>query len=98
MQPEPRPNAAPAEAGSKPAVEPRLAAGPLAFLWDCLLRRRAAFAGLFSLVALAAGCAVGVQYGMKLIVDSMAGDAGRTGVWSWLALFMGLIAAEATLW
>jgi hypothetical protein len=53
-----------------------------------LVRRRVAFSALFVLVALAAGCAVGVQYGMKLIVGqhgvvfSGAGQVSRGEVGS----------------
>jgi ATP-binding cassette subfamily B protein len=51
------------------------------------------------MVATAAGCAVGVQYQMKLLVDAMAGTGGPSaGVWAALGLFVLLIAAESMLW
>lgn len=72
---------------------------PLAFLAHYVRRRPAAFGGLLLLIVSAAACPVGVQYGMKLIVDTMAGDdrASRE-IWRWLALFIVLIAAESALW
>ena len=62
-------------------------------------RRPWLFGTLFLLIVTAAACSVGVQYGMKLIVDAMAGD-DRTSdtIWRWLALFIGLIAAESVCW
>jgi ATP-binding cassette, subfamily B, bacterial len=42
---------------------------------------------------------VAVQYGMKLIVDTMsAGDRNASAIWHWLTVFIGLIAAESLLW
>lgn len=47
----------------------------------------------------AAVCAVGVQYGMKLIVDTMAADdRSSNDIWRWLGLFVFLISAESILW
>jgi len=58
-----------------------------------------AFGGLLALIVAAAACSVGVQYGMKLIVDTMAGnDRSSRAIWNWLALFIVLIAAESALW
>ncbi|HSU22935.1 MAG TPA: ABC transporter ATP-binding protein [Variovorax sp.] len=72
---------------------------PGAFLWHYVRRRPWLFGTLFLLIVTAAACSVGVQYGMKLIVDAMAGD-DRTSdtIWRWLALFIGLIAAESVCW
>ncbi|MDA8447401.1 ABC transporter ATP-binding protein [Paracidovorax valerianellae] len=51
------------------------------------------------LIVLAAACSVGVQYGMKLIVDTMAGnDRSSRLIWQWLGLFIALIAAESAFW
>ncbi|ADU37228.1 ABC transporter related protein [Variovorax paradoxus EPS] len=58
-----------------------------------------AFGGLLALIVAAAACSVGVQYGMKLIVDTMAdNDRSSRAIWNWLALFIVLIAAESALW
>jgi ATP-binding cassette subfamily B protein len=78
---------------------PLNAESPVQFLWRQTSSRRVAFAGWLALVTGGAACAVGVQYSMKLIVDSMAGgDMGRRHVWWWLVLFMGLIAVESVFW
>jgi ATP-binding cassette subfamily B protein len=72
---------------------------PVAFLTSYVWRRPWSFATLFTLIVAAAGCAVAVQYGMKLIVDTMAGgDRRSSDIWRWLALFIGLIGIESVLW
>ena len=72
---------------------------PAAFLWRYVGRRPWLFGTLTFLIVLAAACSVGVQYGMKLIVDVMAGDdrQSRTIWWS-LALFISLIGFESVFW
>ncbi|MGE4406908.1 ABC transporter ATP-binding protein [Pseudomonas sp.] len=88
-----------------PAVT-RAAAGvlpnrPLAFLWHYVRARPWHFGGLLALVVSAAICAVAVQYGMKLLVDAMAGggsDRGGAAVWFPLWLFLGLIVVENVFW
>ena len=47
---------------------------PIRFLLRYVRRRPWQFLGLLLLIVAAAGCAVAVQYGMKLIVDAMSGD------------------------
>jgi ATP-binding cassette, subfamily B, bacterial len=57
------------------------------------------FTILVILVLGGAGCAVGVQYVMKFLVDAMALPAeGNVQVWLALGIFLGLIAAESLLW
>ncbi|MGI4778833.1 MAG: ABC transporter ATP-binding protein [Janthinobacterium lividum] len=57
------------------------------------------FGPLTLLIVLAAACSVGVQYGMKLIVDAMAGDDRQSRmIWWSLALFISLIALESIFW
>jgi ATP-binding cassette subfamily B protein len=71
----------------------------LSFLGHYVRGRAWHFAGLLALVAGAAMCSVGVQVGMKLLVDAMAGPERDPGaVWATLALFIGLIAVENALW
>jgi ATP-binding cassette, subfamily B, bacterial len=71
----------------------------VAFVRHYVLRRRLAFGALFALIVTAALCAVAVQYGMRLLVDAMGADrADPYAVWTPLAIFMGLIAAESVLW
>ena len=84
----------------KPDVtETTLPQRPLAFLWRYVRLRPAQFATLLVLIVLGALCAVGVQYGMKLIVDAMAaGDRETPLIWHALGLFVGLIAFESLCW
>ena len=72
----------------------------LAFVWHYLLRRRLAYGGIFALVVAAALCAVAIQYGVRLMVDAMAGGeaAGGVGVGEAFGIFVGLVGAECVLW
>ena len=72
---------------------------PIAFLWRYVRVRPWHFATMLFLVIGAAGCAVAVQYGMKLLVDAMA--AGRehvAHVWGPFTLFLALIVTENVFW
>lgn len=72
---------------------------PVRFLLHYMRRRPLQFGGLFLLILGAAGCAVAVQWGMKLLVDAMAAtDRATADVWTPLTLFLGLILAENVLW
>jgi ATP-binding cassette, subfamily B, bacterial len=72
---------------------------PLRFLAHYVRGRPWHFAGLLLLVVSAAACSVGVQVGMKLLVDALAGaEKHPWSVWTPLALFIGLIAIEHALW
>ncbi|WP_304640371.1 ABC transporter ATP-binding protein [Pseudomonas sp.] len=72
---------------------------PVAFLWHYVRERPWHFGTLLLLVTGAAGCAVAVQYGMKLLVDAMAeGERAAANVWLPLWLFLGLIVTENILW
>ncbi|KAA0679130.1 ABC transporter ATP-binding protein [Azospirillum brasilense] len=72
---------------------------PGRFLLHYIRRRPWSFGGLFSVIVAAAGCAVAVQYGMKLLIDAMASpDRAAADVWTPLGLFLGFIAAENVLW
>nr|WP_286197533.1 ABC transporter ATP-binding protein [Variovorax boronicumulans] len=82
-----------------PAAEAALPARPAAFLWHYVRRRPLLFGTLSLLIVAGAACSVGVQYGMKLIVDAMAlDDRHSLAIWRWLALFIVLIAAESLCW
>jgi ATP-binding cassette, subfamily B, bacterial len=72
---------------------------PSSFLAHSVRRWPWHFGCLLLLVVGATACSVGVQIGMKLLVDAMAG-AERTlsVVWVPLSLFIGLIALENILW
>lgn len=81
---------------SEAAAMPRTAR---AFLWHYVKRRPVQFAALLLLLSTAAACAVGVQYGMKLIVDAMALEGRNSqAIWQFLGIFIGLIALESVLW
>ena len=72
---------------------------PVAFLWGYIRRRPWLFGTLTLLIVLASACSVGVQYGMKLIVDAMAGDDRQSRlIWWSLGLFISLIALESIFW
>ncbi len=76
-----------------------LPARALPFLAAYVRRRPMRFGALALLIVVAAGCAVAVQYGMKLIVDAMAsGDRSGAGVWRAVAFFITLIAVESVAW
>ncbi len=78
---------------------PRFLHRPVSFLAHYVCGRPWHFAGLLALVVGAAACAVGVQVGMKLLVDAMAGTTQNgTAVWTALVLFIGLIGIENVLW
>ncbi|CEA05390.1 ABC transporter ATP-binding protein/permease [Pseudomonas saudimassiliensis] len=80
------------------AREPPLPNRTVPFLWHYVTTRPWHFGGLMALVIGAAGCAVAVQYGMKLLVDAMAADTRQASVWTPLLLFLGLIVLENILW
>ncbi|MCS3846162.1 ATP-binding cassette subfamily B protein [Xanthomonas campestris] len=76
-----------------------LPARPASFLWHYICQRPWHFGGLLVLIIGAAGCAVAVQYGMKLLVDAMSTDQRtQADVWTPLGLFIGLIAVENLFW
>src|SRR5690606_32011246 len=92
---------APAKATRAKTSSVPLPSTPLAFLWRYICARPWHFGGLLALIIGAASCAVAVQYGMKLLVDSMAqGSADRSAanVWFPLGLFIGLIVVENVFW
>jgi ATP-binding cassette subfamily B protein len=73
--------------------------GPYRFVLHYVVGRRWQFAALLLTVAGAAGCAVAVQYVMKLLVDGMAGPReASAAVWSALVMFVTFIAGESVLW
>lgn len=76
-----------------------LPAHPIAFLMHYVRLRPWHFGGMFLLIIGAGACAVAVQYGMKLLVDAMAGsDRSQAQVWFPLGVFIGLIVIENVFW
>jgi ATP-binding cassette subfamily B protein len=69
------------------------------FLWHYVGQRPWSYASLAALIIAGASCAVAVQYGMKLLVDTMS-QAGRhsTQVWLPFGVFIALIALENVFW
>lgn len=73
--------------------------GPYRFVLHYMVGRPWQFGALLLTVVGAAGCAVAVQYVMKLLVDGMTGPRdASTAVWSALFLFVTFIAGESILW
>jgi ATP-binding cassette subfamily B protein len=72
---------------------------PLAFVWHYIGSGRRLFIPVFALVFLAACCAVGVQYGLKILVDAMSPATRSLDQVAWpLALFLTLVGIESILW
>jgi ATP-binding cassette subfamily B protein len=73
--------------------------GPYRFVLHYIVGRPWQFGALLLAVVGAAGCAVAVQYVMKLLVDGMAGPReASAAVWSALVLFVAFIAGESIMW
>jgi ATP-binding cassette, subfamily B, bacterial len=74
---------------------------PLAFLARYVRRRPIAHAAIVTAVVVAVGCSVGAQYGVKVLVDTLAAgaDAARASdAWLGFVLLAALIAADNFLW
>jgi ATP-binding cassette subfamily B protein len=69
---------------------------PAKFLLHYVARRPWVHTAVVVSVAGAAACAVGAQYGMKLLVDAMTGNG--EAVWLALVLFTSVIGLEQVLW
>ena len=70
-----------------------------AFVRHYVSRRPALFGGLIAVAVAAAICSVGVQYGMKLLVDALSAASPAPDAARWaLGFFIVLIAVESLLW
>jgi ATP-binding cassette subfamily B protein len=72
---------------------------PVAFAFRFVSRRRIAHAVILTAVLAAVACSVSTQYGIKFLVDTLAGQpvlANR--VWSAFGLVVVLVAADNLLW
>jgi ATP-binding cassette, subfamily B, bacterial len=77
----------------------RFGTRPLAFIGRYLRRRPASHVLILVAVLAAVGCSVTTQYGVKALVDALAGSAREsTAVWFAFALLVSLIAADNLLW
>jgi ATP-binding cassette, subfamily B, bacterial len=92
----------PPTGGGAERHEPGAAAFPLrpvAFLWHYVRRRPILHFAAVASVLGAATFACVAQYGLKLIVDAMAGGPQHiSAVWWALAVFAALLAGESVLW
>jgi ATP-binding cassette subfamily B protein len=72
---------------------------PFSFVLRYLRRRPASHLAILAAVLAAVSCSVGTQYGVKSLVDCLAGGLDRAGsVWLAFAFLMSLIAADNFLW
>ena len=92
-------SSAPSLARLSRRVGPPFLRGTGAFVLHYLRARAPAFGALLVIVVTAASCAIAAQYTMKLLVDAVASGPrdSNPAVWSALALFIGLVAAESLL-
>ncbi|WP_024511515.1 ABC transporter ATP-binding protein [Bradyrhizobium sp. ARR65] len=72
---------------------------PFPFVLRYLRQRPASHLAILMAVIAAVACSVGTQYGVKFLVDCLAGGPARAGgVWLAFAFLMSLIAADNFLW
>jgi len=72
---------------------------PFPFVLRYLRRRPASHLAILTAVIAAVACSVGTQYGVKSLVDCLAGGPdGAISVWLAFAFLMSLIAADNFLW
>lgn len=72
---------------------------PFAFVMRYLRRRSISHLAILSVVMGAVACSVGTQYGVKSLVDSLAGGpSDAPTVWVAFVFLMSLIAADNILW
>src|SRR5262249_32216599 len=76
----------------------RYAQRPLAFLGRYVRQRPLRPAAILVAVLGAVGCSVSAQYGVKFLVDTLAGARAADGAWLAFALLVSLILADKLLW
>lgn len=78
----------------------RYAQRPFAFVARYVKVRPVAHAAIVIAVVAAVGCSVAAQYGVKILVDTLAGASQAAAGAAWLGFFLlaGLIAADNFLW
>jgi ATP-binding cassette subfamily B protein len=87
------------DSSSAELPRPAQLATPRAFILHYVRAWRWHFVALTAMVLLAASCAVGLQYEMKLLVDAMARVPQQVNAaWLALAVFIALVAMESIMW
>jgi ATP-binding cassette, subfamily B, bacterial len=77
----------------------RAAQGPIAFLWHYVRRRFARHLAVLMTVLAAVSCAVGAQYGVKNLVDTLvSGSPTNWELWGAVGILLGLVAGDNLLW
>ena len=76
----------------------RYASRPFAFIGRYLRRRPRSHAIILAAVAVAVGCSVSTQYGVKFLVDTLAQGPQASGIWFAFGVLVTLIAADNLLW
>jgi ATP-binding cassette subfamily B protein len=71
---------------------------PIAFTLRFVRRRWTAHAAITTAVLAAVGCSVATQYGIKILVDTLAHGSGAYSAWPAFGLLVALIAADNGLW
>src|SRR5690349_17288608 len=72
---------------------------PFAFIFRYVRLRTFSHAVIIAAVLAAVGCSVTTQYGVKYLVDALAGGpAAADGIWFAFLLLVCLIAADNLLW
>ncbi len=81
------------------SARPAWLSHPAGFITHYLRSRPVQFVALMALVLCGSACAVGVQYGMKLLIDAMTSGARHPrAIDVALAVFVTLVAVEAVMW
>jgi ATP-binding cassette subfamily B protein len=76
----------------------RYARRPIAFILRYLKRRAVSHATILTAVLAAVGCSVATQYGVKLLVDTLARGPQASGIWVAFGVLVSLIACDNLLW
>lgn len=76
----------------------RLAGRPYAFIFRYVRRRALSHTAIVAAVLAAVACSITTQYGVKYLVDALAGSDQSRAVWFAFTLLVSLIAADNILW
>ena len=76
----------------------RFADRPFAFIFRYIRHRALSHSVILAAVLAAVGCSITTQYGVKHLVDTLAGSPGSRSVWFAFFLLVSLIVADNLLW